>query len=180
MKADDTAGPLWIRLFGPFEARVCGQPLPRLRFHKSQMILALFVLRHGREYSRSGGMEREWLAGLLWPESAPSAARHNLRNCLTDLRRALGPEAGRLCSSSSRSLCLDLTGASVDVLTFDAALAREQHDPHDESAALDEAVSVYRGPLLEGWTEEWVFQERQARELVEAVVAEALEEAPAG
>ena len=109
-------------------------------------------------------MEREWLAGLLWPESAPSAALHNLRNCLTDLRRALGPEAGRLCSSSSRSLCLDLTGASVDVLTFDAALARKHGDPDGESAALDEAVSVYRGPLLEGWTEEWAFEERQPRE----------------
>src|SRR5260370_30444614 len=101
------------------------------------MILALFVLRHGREYSRSGGMERDRLAGLLWPESAPSAALHNLCNCLTDLRRALGPEAGRLCSSSSRSLCLDLTGASVDVLTFDAALAREHHHPPGGSAPLD-------------------------------------------
>src|SRR5262249_18445526 len=30
--------------------------------------------------------------------------------------------------------------------------------------ALEEAVALYRGPLLDGFVEEWVFQERQARE----------------
>src|SRR5262249_23628249 len=33
-----------------------------------------------------------------------------------------------------------------------------------DQKSLAEAVSLYRGPLLEEWTEEWVFEERQARE----------------
>jgi DNA-binding SARP family transcriptional activator len=149
---DEAVTPFSIWLFGPFEVRLGGQPLPHLKFRKSQATLALLAIRQGRE------MERDCLAGLLWPDSAPSSALHSLRNCLTDLRHALGPEAGRLRSPTSRTLCLDLTSASVDVVAFDAALARG--DP----VALEEAVSLYRGPLLEGCAEAWAFQERQVRE----------------
>jgi predicted ATPase/DNA-binding SARP family transcriptional activator len=140
---------LRIRLFGPFEVRVNGQPIRRLRFRKSQALFALLALRHGQE------VERGWLAAQLWPESPGTQA---LRNCLSDLRQALGPEAGRLHSPTSRTLCLDLAGAAVDVVAFDAAMTRG--DPE----ALAEAVCLYRGPLLEGCGEEGVLQERQARE----------------
>jgi DNA-binding SARP family transcriptional activator len=140
---------LAIQLFGPFAVCRDGQPLPRLRFRKSQQVLALLVLRHG------AAVERDWLIGLLWPESTE---RQGLRNSLLDLRRALGPETGRLCSPTSRTLSLDLTGAAVDVLAFDRAIARG--DP----ASLEEAIALYRGSLLEGCTAEWVFQERRVRE----------------
>ena len=90
MRPDGGASPLSIRLFGPFEVQVSGQPLPHLSFRKSQAILALLVLRQGRE------VEREWLAGLLWPDTAPCSSLHSQRNCLSDLRAALGPEASRL------------------------------------------------------------------------------------
>jgi hypothetical protein len=46
----------------------------------------------------------------------------------------------------------------VDVLAFDAAIAR------DDAASLAEAVALYRGPLLEGCAEAWVIPARQARE----------------
>ena len=49
-------------------------------------------------------MEREWLAGLLWPEAASSSGLNSLRNCLSDLRQALGTEAGRLRSPTPRTL----------------------------------------------------------------------------
>jgi predicted ATPase/DNA-binding SARP family transcriptional activator len=148
----DDASALSIRLFGPFAVRLNCEPLPRLRFRKSQSVLALLALRRCRE------VERDWLAALLWPEATPFAARHGLRKCLTDLRHALGPEAGRLRSPMPRTLCLELTGAFVDALAYDAAIVRG--DPH----SLAEAVALYRGPLLEGWAEEWAFEERQARE----------------
>jgi DNA-binding SARP family transcriptional activator len=149
---NDTAPELCLHLFGPFEARVGGDPLPRLRTRKGPWLLALLTLRSGCE------IERAWLAGLLWPDCAESQGLATLRRYLTDLRRALGPEACRLHSPTPSSLALDLTGAAVDLLTFDAALAR------GDEVSLAEAVAVYRGPLLEGWTEAWVFQERQARE----------------
>src|SRR5436309_2091731 len=110
VRPDDAESPLSIRLFGPFEGSVRGQPLPRLRFRKSQALLALLVLRQGSE------VERDWLLGLLFPESRGTQA---LRNWLFDLRQALGPEAARLRSPTSHTLALDLTGAAVDVLAFD-------------------------------------------------------------
>jgi hypothetical protein len=50
-------------MFGPLQVELNGQPLPRLRSRKGHWLLALLVLRHGRE------VERAWLAGMLWPDS---------------------------------------------------------------------------------------------------------------
>src|SRR5690349_13667057 len=78
------AFPLHVRLLGPFEAGLYGNPLPRLPSRKGLWLLALLALRHGRE------VERSWLAGVLWPDSSEAAALASLRNSLKDLRRALG------------------------------------------------------------------------------------------
>jgi predicted ATPase/DNA-binding SARP family transcriptional activator len=159
---DSSEPALALCLFGPFEARVNGAPLPRLRSRKGVWLLALLALRRGR------AVERDWLADTLWPESTPAQLSHNLSVSLTDLRRALGPEAGRLHTPRRHTLCLDLTDAAVDVLAFDAAIAR------GNSTSLEQAVSLYRGPLLEGCSEEWAFQERQAREQAYLTAREAL------
>jgi predicted ATPase/DNA-binding SARP family transcriptional activator len=158
------APPLAISLFGPLEACCRGIPLPRLRTRKGYALLALLAVRHG------GPVERSWLAGTLWPESSEAQALANLRNSLKDLRRALGEEAGRLGSLAPRALRLELGGAAVDVLAFDEAVAR------GDAVALAEAVALYRGPLLEGWTEEWIFQERQAQETKYLAALETLAE----
>jgi predicted ATPase/DNA-binding SARP family transcriptional activator len=107
-----------------------------------------------------------WLAGTLWPESPEELALSNLRRTLTDLRRALGEEASRLRSPSLHTLALDLSGAQADVVAFDEAVAQ------GDLASLKVAVALYQGPLLDGWEEEWLFQERQVRE---QAVLEALE-----
>jgi predicted ATPase/DNA-binding SARP family transcriptional activator len=140
---------LTLQLFGPFEVRLDGRPLPALRFRKSQWLLALLALRHGR------AVERDWLCGLLWPDGMD---RQALRNSLANLRQALGPAAERLQAPSQHTLALDLTGVEVDVVAFDAAIRR------GDAAALEEAVVLYRGPLLEGCSEEWAYQERERRE----------------
>jgi DNA-binding SARP family transcriptional activator len=150
--ADPPETPLTIQLFGPLEVRVNGAPLPRLRSRKGLWLLALLALRQGQ------AVERDWLAGLLWPENSQSDALYNLRRNLASLRRALGAEAGRLCSPTPHTLRLDLAGTEVDIAAFDAAIAA------GDAASLQRAVALYRGPLLEGCVEEWAFQERQARE----------------
>ncbi len=147
------AAALDIRLFGPIEVRVQGQPLGPLRSPRAgQSLLALLVLRHDRE------TERSWLAGTLWPESLQGQSLYNLSRNLTALRHALDSQSARLLSPSSRSLRLDLTNAWVDVLAFDAAIER------GDASSLEQAVTLYRGPLLEGCLEEWVLPEREARE----------------
>jgi DNA-binding SARP family transcriptional activator len=110
------------------------------------------VLRHDRP------VERSWLAGSLWPQHPEEAALANLRNTLVDLRRALGPQGERLRAPSRHTLALDLAGADVDVVAFDQAV--KQRDPR----SLEQAVALYRGTLLEGWVDDWVFQERRIRE----------------
>jgi DNA-binding SARP family transcriptional activator len=97
---DSAASPLVICLFGPFDVRVNGLPLPRLRSRSGLSLLALLVLRH------DAAVERAWLAGLLWPERTTSQGLATLRRDLTDLRRALGAAAGRLGSPTQHSLRL--------------------------------------------------------------------------
>ena len=164
----DAAKMLTLRLFGPPDVRVNGEPMGRLRTRKGLWLLALLALRPGRE------VERAHLAGVLWPETEESQALTYLRQSLTDLRRALGPEAAqRLRSPSARTLTLDITGADADVALFDACIRRG--DPE----SLERAAALYRGPLLEGCAEEWVLQEREARQqaylgALEALAAAAL------
>lgn len=143
---------LTLTLFGPFQVCLDGKPLTGLRSRAGRGLLVLLTLNHPR------AVERPWLAALLWPDSPESKAFANLRNCLKDLRSVLGREAHRLRSPTPRTLALDLAGAVVDVLAFDAAVARG--DP----TSLTEAVALYQGPLLKGWVEEWAFEERQVRE----------------
>ncbi|MCW3098702.1 MAG: hypothetical protein JWL77_4320 [Chthonomonadaceae bacterium] len=146
------SAPLVITLFGSLQVLADGHPLPRLRSRKGIWIVALLALRHDRP------VEREWLAGVFWPDMEPSQAFANLRPILSELRSGLGSQKERLQSPDRHTLRLDLTDTTVDVLTFDAAIERGR--PSD----LERAVVLYRGPLLEGCTEEWVFQERNARE----------------
>src|SRR5207247_7517972 len=125
-----------LRLFGAFSLLVEGRPLPPALSGKGRWLLALLALQRG------GEMDRASLAGLLWPDSGHAPALYNLRRTLAELRGALGSEASRLSSPQPHTLALELAGAEVDVLAFDAALAR------GDEAALACAVELYRGPLL--------------------------------
>ncbi len=144
--------PLEIRLFGPTEVRLGAAPLPHLRSRKGLWLLALLALRTGRD------VQRDWLVGTLWPECLESDGRHSLRQSLYDLRLALGPETWRLTAEGTRTLRLDVSGAFVDALEFDAAVRRG--DP----GSLEAAVGLYRGPLLEDCAEQWSLEERRPRE----------------
>ncbi|MCW3096470.1 MAG: hypothetical protein JWL77_2088 [Chthonomonadaceae bacterium] len=145
---------LTLTLFGPMQARVQGQLLPPMRSRKGLWLLALLTLRHDRP------VEREWLAGTLWPEMDQSQSNANLRGVLSDLRRTLGSQHSRLMALGRHTLLLELATpeVDVDVLTFDAAVHSAKR------ASLERAVALYRGPLLEGCNEEWVLQERAVRE----------------
>ena len=147
---------LTITLFGPMQVRVAGSLLPPFRSRKALWALALLTLRHSRP------VQREWLAATLWPDLEQSQAFANLRPVLSELRRALGEEGSRLQSPDRPTLLLELSGAQVDVLAFDAAI--KQASQSGNLAHLQQAVALYGGPLLEGCQEEWVAQERASRE----------------
>ena len=144
--------PLQICLFGPFSATLFGEPLPRLRTRKGHRLLALLALRQDREVSR------EWLAGTLWPESEESQAYYNLRQCLTNLRHALGTAAGSLHAPTPHVLRLSSEHVESDVRAYEALIAE------GSPSALERAVTLYRGPLMEGCLEECFILERAAHE----------------
>ena len=105
-----------------------------MRSRAGQRLFALLLLQ------RDSGVSREWLARTLWPDSSEVQALYNLRRNLTDLRNALGTEAHRILSPTPRTLQFDVKTANCDLVTFDAAIAAKQWE---------EAVRVYRGPLLQ-------------------------------
>lgn len=143
---------LQISLLGPFEVRIDGRPMPQVRSRKERWLLALLVLRHARE------VERDWLAETLWPDSRIDQSRAYLRTSIYLLKRALGAQAARIQSPSVHTLRLDLNGADVDVVAFDAALTR------GDIESLQEAIALYKGPFLEGCREAWAENERRSRE----------------
>lgn len=143
---------LELHVLGSFEVNINGSPLPHLRTRKGGILLALLALKGERP------LERSWLAGTLWPDSAPEQALYNLRQSLTDLRRALGPAAELLHSPTPRTLLLHQESVSCDALRFDRLAAQ------DNVASWKAALALYTGPLLDGWYEECLLQERQSRE----------------
>jgi predicted ATPase/DNA-binding SARP family transcriptional activator len=103
-------------------------------------------------------VEREWLAGTLWPDLGRSQAYANLRPVLSELRKALGDQSKRLQAPDRLTLLLELKDTAVDVIRFDAAIKS------GKLSDLEQVVALYQGPLLEGCNEEWILQERAARE----------------
>lgn len=158
MTASEAAGPatdgtiLIVRLFGPMQVLVLGRPITRLRSRKSLWLLALLALRGGRP------VEREWLAETLWPDADMEQALAGLRTVLSELRQALGGANGQIQIPSRHTIKLELGGVEIDVLAFDAAISAKT------LPSLERAAALYRGPLLEGCTEEWAGQERAVRE----------------
>jgi predicted ATPase/DNA-binding SARP family transcriptional activator len=144
---------LSLSLFGSFNTRLGDKPLPRLRSRKGESLVAMLALRG------DAGANRHWLAGTLWPDSDESLALYYLRRELSALRNALGDQSFRLIGGSGGKLALNLTGATCDVLAFDAAVSG------GDETTLQQAVELYRGMLLEGCSEEWVVSEREPREL---------------
>src|SRR3954453_8735288 len=157
--------PLTIHLFGPLRVLVNGEPMPPVRSPSIEWLLALLALRRGT------AVERAWLSGTLWADSADGQARHNLRDALLHLRKALGPESGRIQSPTRDTLTLALEGAEVDVVQFDAAMKA------GDEASLQRAVALYTGPLLEGCYEAWVSLDRDSRKQACLSALETLEEA---
>src|SRR6266403_4362044 len=57
---------------------------------------------------------RERLADLLWPYQGSEQARHSLRNCLLELRKALGPGAAHYLVTDFANCRLQHVTADLD------------------------------------------------------------------
>ncbi len=115
----------------------------------------------------AGGLSRDKLLGLLWPDSDTDRARNLLNVALYELRKALGD--GTIISAGD-DLRLDRTLLTSDVSELDTAAAEGDHQA---------VVAQYRGPFLDGFFlsgapdfEQWLDGERSR---LAAVAARSLE-----
>ena len=160
---------LYIRLFGT----------PRLedddgvvsgRATQRHPVALLALLATAPESSVS----RDKVLALLWPETDTDRARARLNTAVHAIRSAAGAES---LVSAGDDLRLDPARISVDVSTFEAAVAQGAHE---------EAVGLYGGPLLDGFHlgsgtfDRWLDGERDRLRRQYWRSLEALAEAAAG
>jgi len=156
---NDTTARLMIRLLGAPEVQVAGTPL--VLNHLKAWALLFYLAATGQSHTR------DHLATLLWSESPGSDVRHSLRSSLYRLRQALRPGgAASALIIEGDQVRLQLGEGECDVTCF-----RQLASTGSESA-LAQATSLYRGPLLQGFTladaplfEEWArFEEARLSE----------------
>jgi DNA-binding SARP family transcriptional activator/TolB-like protein len=119
---------------------------------KARALLGYLAAQSGQAVSR------ERLADLLWPYQGSEQARHSLRNCLLELRKALGP-------SGACHLVADFANCRIDDVVVDLdrfeRLSRSRDRPELQAAA-----ELYRGEFLTDFDidsepfQEWLAAER--------------------
>lgn len=175
---------LSLSLFGPFRATIGEAPLPESRTKKIEALLIYLVLSDGQAY------RRENLVGLLFPDMPDEAARINLRQSLTRLRRAIRDKNANppfLLISRESVQFNTSSDFMVDVVEF----RRLQHGCPDHRGHRDgrcpacmaraqQALDLYRGPFLDGFFledsaafDEWALSQRERyREAALALAAQ--------
>jgi DNA-binding SARP family transcriptional activator len=157
--AENQPSRLEARLFGAFVLHRDGQLIDLgVKRDRPRELLALLLLH-------PDGLPARTIAGLLWPKMAPERSMHNLRMTVYLLRVMLGGKASVRHAALMYRLERSLAGWA-DVHAFDAALSRSRLAPEAAMRGLEEALELYRGPLLAdtGW--QWVEpfrEEYQAR-----------------
>lgn len=158
-----------LQLLGGIRARLDGTEI-QFPTKKSEALLAYLALPPGQLHPR------EKLAALLWTESGEEQARQSLRQTLFTLRKALNMTDEIVIASESDRIGLDPTKVEVDVSRFFELLRAKRPE------ATAEAVTLYRGELLEGLSiseenfESWLALERERiRELALSAYASLLE-----
>ncbi len=161
-----------LSLFGGFELRLADGQLVELG-QKDRGLLAVLALPAGLAHSRGK------LASLLWSDRGDQQARDSLKHSLTKLRQCL-PSPHLAIVADRLTAKLEPAALRIDVAEFER-LANEA-----SPAALDRAVALYRGDLLEGIGvrdpafEDWLSIERQRlRHLCETALARQLSQAVA-
>ena len=125
-----------LTLLGGFALEAAdGGELP-LATRKDRLLLAYLALAGGRPQSR------ERLAGLLWGDRAEAQARDSLKQSLAGLRQAFRHIGLEPLRANRESVTFEPAGIAVDAVEF-AHLAAD-------AGAIEKAMALYRGELLDG------------------------------
>ena len=107
----------------------------------------------------SGFVRRDTLLALFWPDAVEKDARRSLNQAIHHLRQMTGEDV--IVSRGVDLLGVDSNLLSCDVVRFDDAIT---------SGRLEEALELYRGPMLDGVFlsgvpefDDWLARERASR-----------------
>ena len=131
-RADGRADTLHIAVLGRFEVRRADR-LIEVGPLKQRCLLALLALRPNEVVSR------EEIVDVLWGENPPASCHNLVHTYVSRLRKMLG--AGPV-SSERGGYLLTVVTDQLDLLRFDRLVDRR------EPAALEEALRLWRGPVL--------------------------------
>ncbi|MBI3958192.1 MAG: AAA family ATPase [Chloroflexi bacterium] len=153
-------GLLELKLLESPQVFLDGQPVTGFVSRKAEALL-YYLAWTGRAHSR------EAIAGLLWGESAESAARTNLRGVIANLRQLLAAhltvERQTLAFRAESTHTIDAArfAESVNALASAPTLTPAQ------AASLQQSLALYRGDFLDGFYlkdapefERWMLAER--------------------
>jgi len=144
---------LLIELLGGFRVLTDGRSAARPPSARQQQLVAFLVL-----HARSAPIQRQRIAGSLWPESSDAQALTNLRRELHHLREGW-PKLDALVDAGTRTLTWrGERGTVVDMVAFETAADRGLAG---DRAALQEAARLYRGDLLPDCAGEWIEADRE-------------------
>jgi len=162
---------LSIRVLGPFQVSLDGEPVSGFVSDKVRALLAYLALSPNRPH------RREALAGLLWPEFPERSARSSLRNALANLRQMIRDRDASPPFLHTTRQTIQFNGESdhwLDADTFEGLVSTAP----PVSEGLEQAVSLARSLFLEGFSladaapfEEWLLLRREhfGRQMVEAL-----------
>jgi tetratricopeptide (TPR) repeat protein len=136
-------------LFGPFSVVGPGGCDLTPKSRKSRAVLALLAV------APRGSRSRVWLRDKLWSDRGEDQASASLRQALLDIRKALGPAAGRALTADKNTVSLDLGMIAVDAL--------EMLAPERRAEALAQAEHFLEGiDVRDPEFEDWLTLERQS------------------
>ena len=156
---------LYIHLFGEMQAVQSDGRQLRLP-PSTQSLFAYLILFHQRSHSR------ESLTNLFWEDVPYKNARRCLSTTLWRLKKELPSDADCLAVSESGNVQFAYNNNQwIDILSFEENANRGLHAPMEamgdaDAGLLEEAISLYRGDLLDGYYDEWVLRERERLHLL--------------
>jgi predicted ATPase/DNA-binding SARP family transcriptional activator len=146
-----------IGILGPLAIEVDGASVD-LPGRREQMLLVRLALSPGVAVSV------DTLADAIWGEHLPANPANALQASVSRLRKAIGREA---IVTRAPGYLLDLDAADVDAVAFPTLIERAERQAGDARlAALDQALTLWRGPPLVEFVDE-EFAQREIGRLTE-------------
>ena len=151
--------PWRIEMLGGLTVVHAERRISRFQTQKTGALLAYLALHPGKSHAR------EAIAEILWPEGDPIAIRNRLNQAISSLRRQLHPPElgpGNVLVTDHHSIGINVQTVVTDTEEFEREirLAERAESLDDKIKFLEQAVGRYKGELLEGYYEEWVFSKR--------------------